>query len=253
MSLKVSLLNGSAHQGHFSIGMGEGFTLGSFPKARVRFRAVLSSRSFSVPKRFGVAAFPTQSPIENRCGPYFCGLGPPHELQRAEERGRAIELVEREEPQRVPHEHGHARRRQPRVLQAAEHQRERREPEVCSVLPPPVGKKMRSTISRSACVGLDLGGDVHQEERELKGRHVGTSFFSSSSFRFRCQAAGRHRCVRRAKRVERGRIALQEANARVDSDRRRGPQLRGAWRRYPCACRCRASSPPARSATRGTW
>ena len=65
-SLKVSLLNGSPHHGHLSMGMGEGFAVGSLAKAIVRARAVVSSRSFSVPKRLGVAAFPTQSPIEKR-------------------------------------------------------------------------------------------------------------------------------------------------------------------------------------------
>ena len=55
------------------------------------------------------------------------------ELERADEPGGARELVEREEPQRVAHDHAHPGAREPllaRVAQPAQHHREGREAEV---------------------------------------------------------------------------------------------------------------------------
>src|SRR5579864_144120 len=56
------------HQGHSSIGIGEGF-LSLSQNARVRARAVFGSLSPFLPIRFGVAARPTHRPISKGHSP----------------------------------------------------------------------------------------------------------------------------------------------------------------------------------------
>ena len=83
-------------------------------------RARAESRSLSPlrPIRFGVAARPTQRPISNGQSPRslsasFCRSSSKAQIKRR----RAAELVEREQPQRVAHQHAHARAGDAGVLQ----------------------------------------------------------------------------------------------------------------------------------------
>jgi hypothetical protein len=89
-------------------------------------------------------------------------------MPQADPREPLLELIEREEPQRVAHEHRHAGRRQPGVAQAPDQQREGREAEVRLGLAAAGGEEDQVHHVAIAVRGVDLGGDVHQQERELE-------------------------------------------------------------------------------------
>ena len=84
-------------------------------------------------------------------------------------------------------------------------------PRYASVLPPPVGKKSRSTNSRSGLAGFRYAGEVQQDEGELErppaGLGPGGSFASEAA----CESGG-DGTVRGAKGVERVRVVRQQAN-----------------------------------------
>ena len=67
-----------------------------------------------LPMRFGVAALPTHRPISNGQAPSRSGASCRSSSSAQIERRRAAELVQREQPQRVAHQHRHARGRQRR-------------------------------------------------------------------------------------------------------------------------------------------
>ena len=76
---------------------------------------MLSSLLPFLPRRFGLADEPTQSPIsigqlaEQRLAVLLpCGLTA-HQFQRADHPGGARQLVQRQQPQCVAHQHRHAR------------------------------------------------------------------------------------------------------------------------------------------------
>ena len=72
--------------------------------------------------------------------------------QAADQQRGALELLDREQPQRVPHEHRHARRRRSR--EPPEEDVKPISPRYASVLPPPVGNQSRSATSRRSSAGL---------------------------------------------------------------------------------------------------
>src|SRR5207249_3292948 len=72
-SVNDSGLNRVRHHGHSSSGIGEGLPLGSFLNWRTLARAESDRLSPFFPRTFGVAAFPTQSPISNGHTPYRFG------------------------------------------------------------------------------------------------------------------------------------------------------------------------------------
>jgi hypothetical protein len=125
-------VNFHPHHGQFSSGIGEGLRLESLLERDGRGRGRVSGGCRpSCPCGSGVAAWPTHRPISKGHGPSFSHVLLALELERADQRGGAAELVEREQPQRVAHQHAtRPRRLQAGVAQPAQHQRERREAQV---------------------------------------------------------------------------------------------------------------------------
>ena len=95
------------HHGHSSSGIGDGF-LSLSQNLLVRARALFGSLSPLLPIRFGVAARPTQRPISNGHSPEFVHVIPPYEFECADQRRGAAELVERQQAERVAHQHAEA-------------------------------------------------------------------------------------------------------------------------------------------------
>ena len=94
------------------------------------------------------------------------------ELERAHEAGGARELVEREEAQRVAHDHAHAGAREPLLAgmaQPAQHHRERREAQVRLGLA--AAGREEEQVHRLAVWVARVGeaGQVEQDEGELEG------------------------------------------------------------------------------------
>ena len=107
-------MNFVPHHGHSSSGIGAALR-SSFLKAIVLARADDESLSPLRPMRFGVAAIPTQSPISKGQSPRRFASFLPFQLQGADERGGAGELVEGQQPKRVAHEHTDAGRADARM------------------------------------------------------------------------------------------------------------------------------------------
>ena len=135
------------------------------------------------------------------------------ELQRADEPGGARELVEREEPQRVAHDHAHPGAREPllaRVAQPAQHHREGREAEVRLGLAAArrEEEQVHGLAVRIARVGE--AGQVQQDEGELErapARRLDPEPLAERP---------RHGAVRDAEGVERVGVRGQDRDAALD-------------------------------------
>jgi hypothetical protein len=93
-------------------------------------------------------------------------------------------------------------------------------PRYASVLPPPVGKKIRSTASRSWFVRIDLARDVHQQEGELEGAprrdELPGLHLLGVLLSFTLRLGGGHHGVRELERIERDWVLGQDADAVLD-------------------------------------
>ena len=129
--------------------------------------------------RFGDTSVPTHSPIRNGSSPHVVRVAAPRHLRRAHQRGRPLELLRGQEPQRVPHQHGYsgiavkaAVRGVEFTLQPPDRERVRREAQVR------LGLAAAGREEQQLCLGqvpgaLLRGGvgqqrQLHEDERELE-------------------------------------------------------------------------------------
>ena len=111
------------------------------------------------------------------------------ELQGADQGGRAAELVERQEPERVTHQHADARAGNARIAQTPQQQGEGRKPEIGFRLAATGGKNSRSTVSRSLePAGSTIPGRFISRKASWKGRQRGTMTVGCLSDARRCAA-----------------------------------------------------------------
>ena len=127
------------------------------------------------PIRFGVAARPTHRPISNGQGPRRVRVLVPLQLQGADQRRRAAELVEGQQPERVAHQHAQPRRGIARVFQAAIDQREGGQAEIGFRLAAAGREEEQIDHLPVVMVWVHDAGEVHQDERKLErtpGRRI---------------------------------------------------------------------------------
>jgi len=158
--------------------MGDGFLLGLLLNRVVLVRAVSSRRSPLRPITFGVAAFADPETDLERPLAVALRFLATLEFESTDQAGRARELVEGEQAEGVAHHDADAgalsspspvlRRRRITIANAAR-------PRYASVLPPPVGKKRRSTVSRLGSVGSTMPGRFSSTKASWNAFHCGLS------------------------------------------------------------------------------
>ena len=208
---------------------------GSAGPARPRCR---SRRRRSCRAGWATPPSPTQSPISIGQSPSSACRRPrpgrlaAHQLQRADDAGGAGELVEREQPQRVAHQHRDAGAERAAIGDAADGRSSRRRgrdrPPSCRRRS---GRTADPTISRSACSRSAQAAQVQQDEGELERPPAR-----------RAPARPDRRRVRRCAGARRGRPP------RSSPERRGARGDRSASSAMPSAIRCSRAAPPRRAA-----
>ncbi|MCZ7679820.1 MAG: hypothetical protein M5U28_14075 [Sandaracinaceae bacterium] len=207
---RLSLPSGALHQGHSARGEGAHCVLGGAV-------LVVEHLLLELAERVGRRALPDpEAHGEALLAERLDALATDH-LQRADERGRAAELVEGQQAQCVTEEHGDAealvRRFWPRSRRSSSVNAIT--PRYASVLPPPVGEEDQLDVLAIGVLRVRDPVDVQQDERELEQAPLWPSRLAVA---LRATAQGRvgHGAVGEPEGLEHLRVGRQSLDATAD-------------------------------------